>query len=59
MLYRVTLSVVMLAVILAIFTVFTGCANQQKDDLEQVSTDTEAALTVPTEEVNLNVTGMT
>lgn len=58
MLYRVSISVAMLTVILAMFTVISGCANQQKDDSEQVSADTETALTVPTEEVSLNVTGM-
>ncbi len=58
MLNRVTISVAMLAVMLAMLTVISGCANQQKDDSEQVSADTETALTVPTEEVSLNVTGM-
>ena len=58
MLYRVSISVAMLAVILVAFTVISGCANQQKEDSEQVSADTETALTVPTEEVSLNVTGM-
>ncbi len=45
MLYRVTVSTAMLAVILAMLTIIAGCANQQKDDLD-------------TEEVSLNVTGM-
>lgn len=58
MLYRVSISVAMLAVILVTFTVISGCANQQKEDSEQVSADTETALTVTTEEVSLNVTGM-
>ena len=51
MLYRVFLSVAML-------TVIFGCANQQKTDTEQRSVKAETTLTVPTEEVSLNVTGM-
>lgn len=58
MLNRVTMSVAMLAVILATLTIISGCANQQKDESEQVTAETETALTVATEEVSLNVTGM-
>ena len=59
MLYKVSISVAMLAVILAMSTVIFGCANQQKDDTEQETVKAETALTVATEEVSLNVTGMT
>lgn len=58
MLNRVTISVAMLAVTLAMLTVISGCANQQKDDTDQETVKAEAALTVATEEVSLNVTGM-
>ena len=58
MLYRVSISVAMLTLMLAMFTVISGCANQQKDDTEQESTETDTVLTVATEEVSLNVTGM-
>ena len=58
MLYKVTINVAMLAVILAMSTVIVGCANQQKDDTEQETVKADTALTVPTEEVSLNVTGM-
>ncbi len=54
MLYKVSISVAMLAVIVGMSTVIFGCANQQKDDTEQA----ETALTVATEEISLNVTGM-
>lgn len=59
MLYKVSISVAMLAVILAMSTVIFGCANQQKDDTEQETVKADTALTVATEEVSLNVTGMT
>ena len=58
MLYKVSINVAMLVVILAMSTVIFGCANQQKDDAEQESVKAEAELTVATEEVSLNVTGM-
>lgn len=58
MLYKVSNSVAMLVVIIAMSTVIFGCANQQKDDTEQESVQAETALTVATEEVSLNVTGM-
>ncbi len=51
MLYRVLLCIAML-------TVIYGCANQQKDDTEQETVKADTALTVPTEEVSLNITGM-
>lgn len=58
MLYKVSISVAMLAVIIGMSTVIFGCANQQKDDTEQETVQEETALTVATEEVSLNVTGM-
>ena len=58
MLYKVSISVAMLAVILAMSTVIFGCANQQKDDTEQETVKADTAITVATEEVSLNVTGM-
>lgn len=45
------LSAVMLAVIF-------GCANQQKDDTDKEAGETQAEITVVTEEVSLNVSGM-
>ena len=51
MLNKMLLSVVML-------TVIFGCANQQKEEAEQPTENAEVAISVPTEEISLNVTGM-
>lgn len=57
MLYKVSISVAMLAVILGMSTFIIGCPNQ-KDDTEEESAKADTAITVATEEVSLNVTGM-
>ncbi len=48
-------NLILLSVLMSV--VIFGCANQQKDETEK-SVEAETAITVPTEEVSLNVTGM-